>query len=318
MTTLANIRAKVRLVTARPSASQLSDDQIDTYINTFYQYDLPETMRLLNLKDHYSFTTNPNIDQYQFDRNNFLSVSQPAYCSGYQMLFSEDFDQFFSVWPKITTKVLVATGDGGAGPYSFNVTPAPFLRSSTTAINEKASNINLLISANITDNEATTVYDDGLGGFVGTDGTIDYVNGSVTNLTFPAPVPEGTEIYAQVTPYSSSRPISILFSQDKFIVRPVPDGAYIIQLDAYRTPTSLLNANDNPELLEWWQLLAYGAALKIFTDYGDFDQLQSYRGVYEEQLLHVQRRTLNQFSSQRTSTIYCAPAKFSHVVWPFY
>ena len=69
MTTLANIRSKVRLVTARPSTDQLTDAQIDNYVNTYYLYDLPESMRLLNLLDHYSFTTNPNVDTYSFARN---------------------------------------------------------------------------------------------------------------------------------------------------------------------------------------------------------------------------------------------------------
>jgi len=319
MTTLANIRSKVRLVTARPSTDQLTDDQIDAYINTFYLYDLPESMRLLNLRDHYTFTTNPNVDTYAFDRNSYVSVNQPAYVSGYQMLWYQEPQAFFNIWPKVTAKELVETGDGGAGPYSFTISGAPFLRSATSPIGSKGANINIIISANTSGSIAETVYDDGVGGFENAaGGTIDYVTGVVTNLTFSNPIPAGTEIYAQVTPYSAGRPSTILFAQDQFTLRPVPDGAYIISLEAYRTPTALAAAGDSPELNEWWQLLAYGASLKIFTDYGDFEQLTAYRSMYEEQLLLMQRRTLKQYAEQRVSTIYTTGSNDGRLLWPKY
>lgn len=305
MTTLADIRSKIRLVTARPSTDQLTDDQIDTYINTYYLYDLPESMRLLNLRDHYTFTTNPNVDTYAFERNSYISVNQPAYVGGYQMMWYQDSGQFFRSWPKLAGKELVATGDGSAGPYTFTISGGPFLRSNTSPIGSKGTNINLIITANTSDSIAETVYDDGLGGFENAvGGTIDYVSGLVTNLTFSSPITAGVSIFAEVSPYATGRPTSILFAQDQFTLRPVPDCAYVVQMEAYRTPTALALDTDNPELNEWWQLLSYGAALKIFTDFGDFEQLQAYRGIYEEQLLLMQRRTLRQYAEQRVATLY--------------
>ena len=47
---LNTIRLKVRRLTARPSPNQISDQEIDDYINTFYVYDFPEHLRMLNLK----------------------------------------------------------------------------------------------------------------------------------------------------------------------------------------------------------------------------------------------------------------------------
>lgn len=318
MTTLANIRAKIRLVTARPSANQLTDAQIDDYVNTFYQYDLPEALKFINLLDHYTFITNPNVDQYDFDRNNYLTLRDPAFCGGYRMNFSQDEQMFYNVWPRLTSKIAVATGDGGAGPYTFTISAAPFLRSSPSAIGQSGANLNVLISAETAASAATSVYDDGIGGFQGAAGFINYVTGAVTNLIFPAPVPVGTTISAQVSTYSASRPLSLLFFQDKITLRPVPDDAYVIQLQAYKTPTAILNAVDNPQLNEWWQLLAYGAALKVFTDYGDFDQLNLYRPYYEEQLLLCNRRTLSQFSNQRISTIYNSNGFPWGTTWPTY
>ncbi len=48
--TLADIRKKVRNLTARQADEQITDAQIDQYINTYYLYDMPESLRLLKLK----------------------------------------------------------------------------------------------------------------------------------------------------------------------------------------------------------------------------------------------------------------------------
>ena len=83
MTTLAIIREKVRRVTGRYTGVTLTDAQIDFYINTFYQYDLPEELRLLKLKENLVFYTTPNIDYYNFDYNNYISSEPPVYVAGY-------------------------------------------------------------------------------------------------------------------------------------------------------------------------------------------------------------------------------------------
>jgi hypothetical protein len=301
MTTLANIRAKVRKITSRPSSTQISDAEIDEYINTYYLYDMPESLRLLNLRDDYYFTTSPNVDTYDFSRNSYVSVSGPAYCNGQEMSYMQDQEHFYRLWPKTIEKSHVSTGDGTAGPYSFTISAVPFLRSDNTPIGSKGNTINVTITANSSDSTAETAYDNGAGGFVNAAaGSIDYVTG-VTTVTFNNTIPVGTEIYSQVWPYNAGKPDTILFYQDKFIVRPVPDGGYVINLEAFRTPTQL---GSSPELAEWWQLLAFGASLKIFTDNADFDQYQGFRPFYEEQLLLMQRRTLKQYSNQRAATIY--------------
>lgn len=320
MTTLDNIRSKVRLVTARPSIDQLTDEQIDTYVNTFYLYDLPESLRLLNLVGNYFFTTNPNIDSYEFDRNEYVSIDPPALANGGSMIYTQDQGQFESMWPKFSSKIQVATGDGTNGPYAFTINSTPFLRSCHTPIGSKGTSINVTVTANISNQLAEIVYDDGVGGFVGaTAGNIDYVTG-VTNVTFINAIPVGAIIYAHVIPYVASTPTTILFVQDKFILRPVPDGAYVIQLKAYRTPTSLVAGGSSPELSEWWQLLAYGASLKIFTDYGDFDQYQAYRPIYEEQLILMHRRTIKQYANQRAPSMFASASRngsYSNS-WPIY
>ena len=71
--TLADIRTKVRRITARPSAVQLSDSEIDKYINTFYVYDMPEHLKMESLRYNYQFTSTANIPAYDFPTDTYLT-----------------------------------------------------------------------------------------------------------------------------------------------------------------------------------------------------------------------------------------------------
>lgn len=48
--TLAAIHEKVRRITRTPSMAQLTDAQLDQYINTFVLYDFPSNIRLFPLR----------------------------------------------------------------------------------------------------------------------------------------------------------------------------------------------------------------------------------------------------------------------------
>ena len=62
--TLQDIRLKVRRITKSPNSNQITDQQIDEYINNFYIYDFPEHLRLFQLREIYEFTLLPNIADY--------------------------------------------------------------------------------------------------------------------------------------------------------------------------------------------------------------------------------------------------------------
>ncbi len=74
--TLQAIRTKVRRLTRSPSLSQISDVQIDEYINTFIQYDFPEHLRLFSLRTLLTFYTQPGVDVYE---TNTTVVTDPLY-----------------------------------------------------------------------------------------------------------------------------------------------------------------------------------------------------------------------------------------------
>jgi hypothetical protein len=59
-----------------------------------------------------------------------------------------------------------------------------------------------------------------------------------------------------------------------------------------------------PELSQWWQYIAYGAAKKIFEDRMDMESVQLIMPEFKKQEALVNRRTIDQLSKERASTIY--------------
>lgn len=337
LSTLQNIRTKVRRVTARPSPTQISDTEIDNYINTFYAFDLPEHLKLISLRYNFQFTTTANIPVYDMPTDTYITGMPPIFIAGYQSYLTQSRDNFFRINPNLNfLQSQIYTGNGTSGPYAgqfctnipivpgFKPNP-PGAYSALTTLQPRFLNWNVLVSAEGTPDPISgiapslTLVDDGLGNlFATTDadinpanarGSINYITGELTinALGFTSPVPIGNPINIQYVPYVASRPQSVVFFQDQFIIWPVPDQAYTVSVEAYKYPTAFISGGSGtqtPQLDEWWQLLAYGAADKIFADTGDFENMQKYRPLLEEQMTLIQRRTIVQQTSERSATIY--------------
>jgi hypothetical protein len=300
--TLTDIRSKVRKLTGRPSTNQITDADIDNYVNSYYVYDLPNSLKLAKLQDVYTFETTPNVDTYDFDLESYYVCKPPVYCAGYGMEFYESNELFYRTYPKNNFIEQVATGDGGAGPYTGTLTNTPFLRS-INAGQDIGEIINVVFTGN-TATGSSVAEDDGIGGFLApAAGTIDYSAGTFS-VTFPAAIPIGEEIWAQYFPYVASRPRSILYFQNQLVLRPVPDISYKIEINVMRSPTDLLAAGSEPEINDLWELLAFGAASKILVDNGDFEVLTTITPFFEERIKFARRRTIALGSSQRSKTIY--------------
>lgn len=333
MSNLSAIRTKVRRITARPSPTQLSDAEIDNYVNTFYLNDMPEHLRLESLLYNYQFLTTANVAVYDFPRDLYLTAMPPVFIAGYQSYMTQSRQNFFRINPELNyLQQSVSTGNGTNGPYSGTLInlpiipgfksnpPGAYSSSLTTDIAARYLEWNVLFSALGTPDAISgiapsiSLIDDGQGNlFDPTDtstlpslarGTINYVTGAFLLNNFIAGIPSGNAINCQYVPYVASRPQSIVFYQDQIILYPVPDQAYTVSFEAYKYPTALAQGTDDPQLQEWWQLLAYGASDKIFADNADFENLQKFRPLLQEQMNLVQRRTIVQYTSERVSTIY--------------
>ena len=363
---LAIIRQKVRNVTATPSANELSDTEIDFYINTYLVYDFPEHLRLKTLHVNYTFFTKPNIDKYDFPVEQYISIQKPVYVNGYQQEYHQSQDLFFQLWPKVNEQQTVATGNGvTTNPVLANIISTPVVRScvslSATIGGESISFIdngegvfvsagteiigitqaaNAVITLNTTNNPFSigdTIFIQDVFGMsqinggpftitniVGADittninstgfdpyqsggllikqaGTVNYLTGAIA-LDWGNPPDNGTNINAAYLPYVASRPRTILFFGNQFVFRPIPDRAYKVETEVFKVPTLLLNSNQSPELRQWWQLIALGAALKIFEDTQNMDDYKNVLPLYQMQETLANRRTVKQQTQQRVAT----------------
>lgn len=340
--TLNAIRLKVRRLCKSPSEDLLPTAQIDEYVNTFILYDFPEHLRLFSLRQTFTFYTTAFIDTYstvnapntsplyQF-KDLYISVHDPVYVAGFRALFTQSREQFYNIYPFINSEQLLATG--GTNPVTnFTGTipggGVPFLQSSqlltqpslpnppTTGVfsqsnvlfnsidvnNNTLSMIDYPISVSIGNLRApnsmptsTTVQDP--------NNFVNYITGQYS-VTFPTAPGNGENVNVQIIPYVPQRPMAVLYFNDAFVVRPVPDQSYQINMEVYARPTQLLQAGDVPYLQQWWQYIAYGAAKKVLEDRMDMDTVALITPEFKKQEALVLRTTIVQNTNERTATIY--------------
>lgn len=137
--------------------------------------------------------------------------------------------------------------------------------------------------------------------------TINYQTGEIVGLIFAQLIPSGTPITIEYLPKKLSIPLAIMFYQNQFTLCPVPDKGYTIELTCYRQPIQALlakNKSGNPELSEWWEILAVGASKKIFEDRIDSDGVAYIDKMLRERYDIIETRTCAQLGQQRIQTIY--------------
>lgn len=307
--TLAAIRTKVRRLTRSPSEQQISTADIDEYINTFIQYDFPQELDLSSFRKTFTWYTDPGTDLYFTDsgfgwgelvnfRNIYNEVYAPIYVGGYEAYLSHSEKEFYDIYPLTNTVIEERTGDGVSVAFTGTLSSVPVTKNHVVFTSVNTSGVGI------------KVYDDGaLGtGLTGTwdgdgIGTINYETGAWTILWNTAPG-DGEIIYSHTIPYTAARPDTVLFFDNNFIVRPIPDKVYPVQVEVGMRPTELLASGVSPDIEQWWQYIAYGAAKKIFEDRSDMASIEELMPEFKRQEMLVLRRTTRQLSQQRSSTIY--------------
>lgn len=318
------ILQKARRLIGLPRPEQISDNDLTDYLDSFYLYDLPAQFRNLKLKDRYTFVTTRGIDTYAFNSEGYTSIEQPAYCMKREIALFQDPWSFFALNFNWQYQNNFAYGDStiGQGPYTGFTSAKPIIRSVNNNPvfaanpNYPASRVqNILITVNNSLGETQNVTDDGFGnliqvlstGTVLNAGTINYETGAIS-VTFNVPVDQGQPIQIQYNPTTLSIPLSILFFQNQFTLRPVPDRGYTIELIAYRQPSQALSQTPgglgSPELKEWWELIAVGIAKKFYEDTRDDENIMSMDKMLKEKYSLAETRNYAQLGTQRISTLF--------------
>jgi hypothetical protein len=346
--TLSAIETKVRRLTRSPSTAQLSQSDLDNYINTFLVYDFPEILRTFNLRTEFTFYANPGQDVYPTDvasfggittnplynfQNLYITVHPPAYIAGYQAFFAQNREQFFNIYPMINSIASIGpTGDGVTTSFTgiVNTNQSILLPGVTQLIALLQNNV-LFSSVDVNGNglaladvpvlnTATgnptangNLYDPASAAYqaalqtpptvINPLNTINYLTGVFT-ISFTNAPAQGVLINSQTVPQVLSLPQSIMFHNNEFTLRPVPDQPYRVQFEVFQRPSAMLSSGAYPELEEYYQFIAFGAAIKIFQDRMDMDSVNLIWPEFKRQENFVLRRTLVQNSNQRASTIY--------------
>lgn len=352
-TTLQAIQNKVRRLTRSPSTAQITDIDLQNYINTFVVYDFPEHLRTFNLRQTFSFYVNPYQDTYHTDKasfgnaianptitsnplynfqNNYISVHPPIYVAGYQTLYTQSREQFYGYYPNVNSIASIGpSGDGVTTSFpgvintqqstpgnviqNIGLVQGQVLFDSSDANFNGLSLVDVPVINPTTGNPTTTgnLYDPASAAYqsaitspptvVNPVNTVNYATGVFT-ITFASAPGAGMPINSQTIPQVLARPQAMLYYANTFIVRPVPDQPYRIDIEVYKRPTALLNTSQSPELEEYWQYIAFSSAKKILEDRMDMDSVQLLLPALKEQERLMQRRTIVQYTNERTATIY--------------
>jgi len=282
--TLADIRRMFRQVSGRLSSNQLTNAAADTYINNYYRYEFPAEVKLEKQQKYYEFNTVPLQVSYDFDTVNYTNIEPPVYVNLQTILYYQDPTIYYSQNPEQITLGTPWTGNGAQVNFTTTV-QVPMIVPGTVIV---------------TDN-VETFTDNGLGiltGSLGGSGAVNYTTGAI-NLTFASAPANGANINLSYEQQQPAQPKSVLFYDNKFRFFPMPDTVYRIRVKAFKVPDALVNATDAPPLQEWGPCLAYGAARRIFMEYGEIDQWNQIMPMYKSEVSSILARTVNNLTNTR-------------------
>jgi hypothetical protein len=134
-------------------------------------------------------------------------------------------------------------------------------------------------------------------------GTVNYVTTAI-DVTFPVAPAAGTMINVWAATYQVGRPNNLLFWNNEFTIRPVPDNVYMIEVEAYQTPAQFMSTTDNPTLNQWAEYIAYGTARELLRERQDMEGVENLREGFERQEALVLERQAVEEIGQSNLTLF--------------
>ena len=125
-------------------------------------------------------------------------------------------------------------------------------------------------------------------------GTVNYVTSEIT-VNFPVAPAAGTRVNVWASVYQVGRPYNLLFWNNELTIRPIPDNVYLVEVEAYQTPSQFMQTTQNPVLEQWSQYIAYGAAMEILRDRQDMEGVQNLNeGFVRQEALVLERQAVEE------------------------
>lgn len=296
---LSRIREKVRMVSGRLSTAEMDNDEIDQYINEYFQYTFPSQVKLERNKVVYELFTEQNKQEYEAPEG-FLGFEPPASIDKQEIYWYQSWSLFEHENPQNVQRFTVGTGDGTTTDFTSATNIIPILPGSMYISDSVESFQDL--------NTVYTTDDVTISGSLGGSATINYLSGSL-EVSFNTAPADAQNITASFINYVSGRPSSVLWNQNKFKFYPVPDNSYRFRVQSYSlssvlksdgtTAISFTDGSDQPLISQWGPCIAYGAAKSILADNGDMETFGQVSMLHTEQLALVLRRTHENLMNQR-------------------
>ena len=284
-------------MTNSPGENSLTTAEIDRQLNDVINNDFPYAIKIDQLRNVYTFYTSANVDRYPLDVNYDQAVRAPVYFDGVQGGFWKDRSQFFNLWPKLMTQFQPVSGDGSTQTFSFTI-QGPFLAgdvilggtttsgSAFSVTDDGANNLYLATPNPITSTPSAfnnsnipgmynrNLDNPGLLNYVSV-GTVDYLSGAFSlDFTTAGITPASGElITVRVAQYQPGKPYTMLFWNNEFTIRPVPDAIHKVEVETFLTPVQFMSENDHPILNQWWKCIAYYASCEIQRERNDFESV---------------------------------------------
>lgn len=297
---LSEIREKTRQLSGRLSAVETSNDQIDEYINKYFQYEFPAEVKLNRNYTFYEFTTDYGVSSYDFS-SSYTNFIPEATIDRLDINLYQNPDVFYDNVPENVQRFTTWTGDGSTVSFS----------------NTYSNNVPMQAGSVVVDDTVEKFVDDGSNVLVsslsGTNGSVTYTTGAVS-VTFATAPTSGQGIYCSFIEETLGQPTDVLMFENKFRFYPVPDRAYRFRIKAwtllYVKPLSGANkasftlASDRPLHDEWGPAIAMGAARRICSDFGEMDRYSELTALYKEQINLILARTYIDLESTRALPIF--------------
>ncbi len=142
--------------------------------------------------------------------------------------------------------------------------------------------------------------------------TIQMINGNVGASTIEPPCyadgfpvfwyQDPTEFYGiwpETQTYQPQRPTYVLYYNNQLTFRGPPDRNYLIKMAAYQVEVQMSGGVLNQDYL--YRYICYGAALDIFSDFGEMERWREIFPAYQRYRALVYSRTYSQYQNQRPS-----------------